>query len=108
MAALLITEVINECRDNNGSINLTTLDAEKAFDVFWHEGLLRELYLDGIEGDMWLLIKYLQEGTNIKVKWNTELTDKIGLKQGIRQGANLSTIMYKRFNNGLLHSFTEI
>ena len=73
-----------------------------------HEGLLRKLYLDGIEGDMWLLIKSLHEGTNIKVKWNTELTDKIKLKQGIRQGAKLSTIMYKRFNNGLLHSLTEI
>ena len=31
MAALLITEVINECRDNNESINYTTLDAEKSF-----------------------------------------------------------------------------
>ena len=107
MAALLITEVLNECRDRNESVHLTTLDAEKAFDVVWHEGLLRKLYLDGIGGDMWRLIKSLHEGTNIQVKWNTELTDKRELRQGIRQGAKLSTIMYKRFNNGILHALTE-
>ena len=107
MAALLITEVINECRDRNECVHLTTLDAEKAFDVVWHEGLLRKLYLDGIGGDMWRLIKSLHEGTNIQVKWNAELTDKIELRQGIRQGAKLSTIMYNRFNNGILHSLTE-
>ena len=132
MAALLITEVVNDCRDNKESINLTTLDAEKALDsnrdfytkmytpfliglnqpiwttdmrimgtepssvilrqtcsikklksndqkvpkqaeakrddVVWHDGLLRKLYLDGIEGDTCLIIKSLRKRTNIQVK----------------------------------------
>ena len=40
--------------------------------------------------------------------WNSELTDKIKLKQEIRQGSKLFTIMFKRFNNGLLPSLSEI
>ncbi|KAK3103705.1 hypothetical protein FSP39_021164 [Pinctada imbricata] len=37
------------------------------------------------------------------VKWKGELSKEITLQQGIRQGAKLSTLMYKRFNNNLLN-----
>ena len=74
----------------------------------WHDGLLQKLYIDGITGDMWRLIRSLHEGTNIKVKWNSEVTDKIDVEQGIRQGAKLSTTMYKRYNNNILHSLEQM
>ena len=36
------------------------------------------------------------------VKWQGEMSEHIQMRQGIRQGAKLSTLMYKRFNNDLL------
>ena len=41
-------------------------------------------------------------GINTLVKWEGELSLKIILKQGIPQGAKLSTLMYKSLNNTLL------
>ena len=104
MAALLITEAINEAKDRGEGLYLSTLDAEKAFDVVWHASLLRKLFLDGIQGDSWLLIKSLHEQAHTKIKWGTDLSNEIEIKQGIRQGAKLSTTLYKRYNNGLLDS----
>ena len=108
MAALLITEAINEAKDRGEGLYLATLDAEKAFDVVWHASLLRKLFLDGVTGDAWLLIKSLHEDAHTKIKWGTELSNHIEIKQGIRQGAKLSTTLYKRYNNGLLDSLEKM
>ena len=80
---------------------MQTLDAEKAFDVVWHDSLLRKLYKDGVRGDLWLLVKSLHTDSHTIVKWHGEHTQPILIEQGIRQGAKLSTLMYKRFNNDL-------
>lgn len=41
---------------------------------------------------------------NVKVKWNNSLSQNVEVKQGIRQGAKLSTVLYKRYNNGILNA----
>jgi hypothetical protein len=41
-----------------------------------------------------------------KVKWDNNLTDNINIAQGIRQGAKLSTLLCKRYNNTILNSLT--
>ncbi|KAK3108897.1 hypothetical protein FSP39_018158 [Pinctada imbricata] len=56
---------------------------------------------------MWLLIKSLHENATTAVKWNNELSKEITIKQGIRQGAKLSTVLYKRFNNEILKDIEE-
>ena len=58
-AAPILTECINEPRNNKEELLFTTLDTQKAFDVVDHDSLLRRLYLDGIKGDDWLLIRDL-------------------------------------------------
>ena len=108
MAALLITEAINDLRDRGEGLYLATLDAEKAFDVVWHASLLRKLFIDGIQGDSWLLIKSLHDKAHTQIKWGPSLSEPIEIKQGIRQGAKLSTTLYKRYNNGLLTSLEEM
>ena len=48
-------------------------------------------------------MKSLHTDAHIIVKWHGEHTQPILIEQGIRQGAKLSTRMYKRFNNDLLN-----
>ena len=108
MAALLITEAINDLRDRGEGLYLATLDAEKAFDVVWHASLLRKLFIDGIQGDSWLLIKSLHDKAHTQIKWGPSLSEPIEIKQGIRQGAKLSTTLYKRYNNGLFTSLEDM
>ncbi|WAR28896.1 LOW QUALITY PROTEIN: LORF2-like protein, partial [Mya arenaria] len=103
-AALIVTECINEAMDNKTPLALATLDAEKAFDVVWHDGLFRKLYHNNLPLDIWMIIRDLQTNAPTKVKWQGNISDPFSVQQGIRQGAKLSPILYKTFNNGLLES----
>ena len=51
-AALIITEIMSESKENKQDIYLAFLDAQKAFDRVWHSSLLRRIYFSGIEGDL--------------------------------------------------------
>ena len=48
-AAVILTECVLESSNNKQDMWLTTLGAQKAFDVVDHGSLLRQLYLDGIK-----------------------------------------------------------
>ena len=41
---------------------------------------------------------------SVKVKWDNNLSRKVDVAQGIRQGAKLSTMLYKRYNNNILEA----
>ena len=58
-ASLLLTEAIAESLDNNESLYAAFIDASKAFDVVWHESMLRKLFYTGISKETWILTKML-------------------------------------------------
>ena len=78
------------------------LSAQKAFDVTDHNSLLRRLYLDGVQGDDWLLIHELYTDGSSRVKWAGLLSNPIIIRQGVRQGGVLSTSHFKLSNNPFL------
>ena len=90
-AAFILTECILEAANRKQDLLLTTLDTQKAFDVVDQSSLLRKLYLDGIHGDDWLMLKDLYSDCFTKIKWAGELSHHINIKQGVRQGGVLST-----------------
>ena len=101
-AAFILTECILEARNNKQELFVTTLDTQKAFDVVDQNSLLKKLYLDGIHGDDWLLLKELHPDCSSRIKWAGELSQPVNIKQGVRQSGVLSTGHYKRYNNPLL------
>ncbi|MES9904845.1 MAG: reverse transcriptase domain-containing protein [Sedimenticola sp.] len=101
-AALILSESVAESKNIKKPLILTTLDAQKAFDVVHHNSLLRKLYIDGITGDDWLLLQHMYTDLTSVVKWENTLSSPIIIRQGVRQGGVLSTTHYKRFNNPLL------
>ena len=106
-AAVILIECIQESKNTRQNLLLTTLDAQKAFDVVNHDSLLRRLYIDGIQGDDWLLVKDLYTDCTSKVKWAGLVSDPINIRQGVRQGGVLSTSHYKRYKNPLLLHLEE-
>ena len=106
-AAFLVSEAISEHTDRKNPVALVTLDAEKAFDRVWYERLFLKLYNDGIHGKLWLILRDLQGNGTTKVKWDCNLSCQFETLQGIRQGAKLSTTLYKRYNNPLLKQIEE-
>ena len=64
---------------------LTTLDTQKAFDVVDQNSLLRKLFLDGVHGDDWLLLKDLYSDCSSWIKLAGQISDPFLIVQGVRQ-----------------------
>ena len=54
-ACLILTEAVNRSSRKHQTV-ATFLDAEKAFDVVWKDGLLRKFALLPIPADIWLIV----------------------------------------------------
>ena len=104
LAGLMIQEQVYEARRTGKPLYITLLDVKTAFDVVWHQSLLKKLHRDGVQGKLWLAIKDLYTNAMSRVAWKGEISEQFPILQGVRQGAVLSSDLYKRFNNPLLES----
>ena len=48
-AALLLTEVVAEARDNKKELIVTLMDTSKPFDAVSHTGMLNAMYTQGVQ-----------------------------------------------------------
>jgi hypothetical protein len=107
MCASIIEEVLRESQDNKLTTYTAYLDAKSAFDVVNHNSLVRKLYLCGIEGKVWSVIRDIHTNARSAVKWNGSLSEPFNIEQGVRQGGLLSTDLYKVYVNDLLYRLEE-
>ena len=106
-AAFILSECILEAKIcKKRDILITTLDTQKAFDIVDYNSLLRRVYIDGVRGDDWLLLK-IPLICPSRIKWAGDLSHQKTLQQGVRQGCVLLTSHYKRYNNPLLLTLEE-
>ena len=104
MATLYLTETIATAKDEKRELFVSTLDAQKAFDVVNHSLLKQKAHTAGIIGNQWNLLDSLYSNLHETVRWNGEFSRKFEVTQGVRQGAVLSTSLYKLYIDQLLHS----
>ena len=103
MASLIVSEAKAESSDKKSTVSMATLDSQKAFDVVHHSILLDKLFDKDINDTTWLVIKELYQDISSKVKWVGGLSDSFPINQGVRQGAILSTHLYKIYIDELLN-----
>ena len=96
-----------EAQDNNQVIYAALLDASKAFDVVWHDGMLLDIYELGITGDLWLIYKSMYSNMTSQVKWEREISEPFTEGQGVRQGGISSTELFKSRGNRLLTNIED-
>jgi hypothetical protein len=101
IAALIVTELFTEAIENNKSIFIALTDAQKAFDIVWHDGLFREIFKANITGNNWLLFKECYNNMQTKIKWQGQYSRTLHERQGVRQGGVWSPAAYKIFINSL-------
>ena len=78
------------------------MDAEKAFDKVWLNGLLYKLYNIGITNSKdFHLLHDMFSGMKSRVLAHNLLSDWIMIEQGTRQGSLLSPFMYSVYLNDL-------
>ena len=101
--AVLVTEACAEAQDAKAPLYATFLDASKAFDVVWHQGLFLKLMQLGITDDLWMLYRDLYNGMSSAMKWEGEYCTEFNETQGVRQGGIPSTELFKVRGDSLLH-----
>ena len=100
--SLILEEVIREHMDKRLPLYIAFLDAKSAFDVVFHNSLMRKLFHIGVDGADRMLVNSMHQGAQSVVKWEGAVSDRFEVKQGVRQGGILSTDLYKVYGNGLL------
>jgi hypothetical protein len=57
IVGLIITGLKIEAKEKKQPIIIALTDAQKAFDIVWHAGLMREMNKIGMSDDNWLLFQ---------------------------------------------------
>ena len=97
----------NTCQKHTTYVAL--LDAEKAFDKVWHDGLFHKLDNTNIDPSHTCnaLLRSLYSDLESQVFWDGKASESIPILQGVRQGGVLSPLLYNVFIDGLIKLLKE-
>ena len=101
--ALILSEAVAEAKDQKIPMFVQFLDAKKAFDVVWHDGMLCSLHDQGIDGPLWQLHSDIYTSITSRVKWQRQLSPAFLDQQGLRQGGLTSADSFKTKANPFLN-----
>ena len=101
-SAFILQETIQYLRDQKKNAYVAFLDVSKAFDAVWHAGMLVKLYWKGIPHCLWHLINNSYSNASSSVLYSGSHSLSFPLRQGVRQGAILSPLLYSVFVDELL------
>ncbi len=73
------------------------VDFRKAYDSVWRDGLMLKLRRLGIGGNFYQTIKHMYSTTSSSVKLRTGTTPVFPITVGIKQGDNLSPVLFNLF-----------
>ena len=102
-AVFLVNEVIAQYEQDKSNIHIVSLDAEKAFDKVWREGLFFKLK-NHMEPALWRLLFNYYSCSKIVVKYENTKSNPISTTQGIKQGGILSGYLFNFYINDLITS----
>ena len=77
------------------------IDYAKAFDTVWRVGLWRKMIECGINGKIMTVIFNLYKGIKSRVLLDGSLSEEFSCNIGVRQGENLSPLLFSIFVNDL-------
>lgn len=103
MTSWLLQESVYYARENGSKLYICFLDAKKAFDKVWHDGLFLKLYEMGMEFYIWKVIVSLHANMSSYVLFRGFKSSVFSVTQGTRQGGVLSTYLFPCFIDDLLN-----
>jgi hypothetical protein len=98
----LVSEVLQRRRERKVSTFACFVDVQKAYDTVWQEGLWKRLSDLGVKGKVWRLLREWYGDTRSVVLVEGVETREFALRQGVKQGAVLSPVLYAVFVDGVV------
>ena len=77
------------------------IDFSQAFDSIWRVGLWRKLLVNGVDGKIFRLVSNMYKNIKSCVKNNGETSAFFASQCGVRQGENLSPVLFAMYLNDL-------
>lgn len=77
------------------------IDFAKAFDTVWRNGLWYKMNLNDINGKMYNVIVNMYNGIKSRITCNNESSNFFSCNIGVRQGENLSPLLFSLYINDL-------
>ena len=99
---MLLREVLDHNLANESAVYVALLDARKAFDTVWHNGIFFKLYTLGCNNVLWRILKDYYDNFQCCAFVAGRQSGWFDVLQGVHQGGPLSMKMYMVFNNDLL------
>jgi exonuclease III len=106
LAAVCLTEAIVQSNRKHPLI-VVSLDAEKAFDRVNIATMLSKLAMTNIPMDTWAAVQSLYNNPKEFVATHGFMSRTFSILQGVRQGAVMSTDLYKLYLHNLLSSLDD-
>ena len=106
MTSFLVNESVQYAKENNSKLYICFLDAKKAFDKVWHDGLLLKFYERGIDLYIWKVLVSLHANLTSYVLFRGHKSNQFNIKRGSRQGGVISPFGFLCFIDDLLHQLT--
>ena len=106
-AIFTLKETILNYTENRTGIKIVSLDAEKAFDKIWRDGLFFKL-ITKMEAVFWCLLKIYYDSSHgtIDLGYGV-LSDLFPISIGVKQGGILSPALFHAFIDDLIHEVTS-
>jgi hypothetical protein len=94
-------EIVASRKERKLATYMAFLDARRAYDRVWRDGLLLRLLEAGVTGQVFKLLRSMLTASKRRVVVGGESSDSFETTVGLPQGAVLSPLLYAIFINGL-------
>ena len=102
-----LTELLLARKDAKQDTVCCFLDIKKAYDLTFRDGVWKRLLEVGVNGKLWRVIRNLYAVVESRVMLGSTHTDWFPVELGLRQGDNLSPILYAIFIDGLIRTVKD-
>ena len=93
--------------ENNTGVKIASLDAEKAFDKVWRDGLFSKL-IDKLDPVMWHILKIYYDSSRGTIDLGDGLlSDLFSISFGVKQGGILSPSLFHAYIDDLIYCCTN-
>ena len=106
-AYFMVNEAINYYRSGKSDLKIVSLDATKAFDKLWREGLFYKLYAK-VDEWIWRSIVSYYNQSKIVVRIKDKFSEIYKINQGVKQGGKLSGFLFNFFINELIEECLKL
>ena len=97
----VLSEIIQRQKRKKKPWYCAFLDIKRAYDVVWREALWERLWICGVRGKMWRVIRKLYAKTESCVLVEDQRTEWSRCDVGVRQGCVMSPNLFSLFINGM-------